>query len=400
MISATACQRLLRALILQELADGSGRAIRPAEAAAWPDDFALDAEGLGLDSLDLVGCGTAVNQFFRLHETGLEDYLLAERRLDAWVKIIQAGLAEGTTGLTFRTSGSSGEKKPCTHSHASLAAEVAHWAKIFTDRRRIIQLVPPHHIYGAIFTILLPEAMGIPVLDGRAMPPGRLARILRADDLLVGFPAGWSNLLHSLECLPAGIRAVSSTAPLPAAASHALRQAGAAEVIEIYGSSETAGIASRSAPDQPFTLLPRWRSGASGAGASVIEAATGLTVPLPDRAEWDSADGLRLLGRKDQAVQVGGINVFPALVAAKLASHPLVAEAAVRLDTTLPEPRLKAFVTLRGQPKTKPLDARELEAWCRSNFAAPERPVRIEIARALPRDAMGKMTDWPAAPPV
>ena len=400
MLSATGCQRLLRALLVQELTDGSGRTIRPAEAAAWPDDLSLDGEGLGLDSLELVGCGTAVNQFFRLHETGLEDYLLAERRLDAWVRIIQAGLAEGTTGLTFQTSGSSGEKKRCTHSHADLAAEVAHWAGVFADRRRIIQLVPPHHIYGTIFTVLLPEAMGIPVQDGRAMPPGRLARALRADDLLVGFPAGWQGLLRSLERLPDGIRAVSSTAPLPAAASHALRQAGAAEVIEIYGSSETAGIASRGAPDQPFALLPRWRPGARGARASVIEAATGLAVALPDRAQWDAAGGLRLLGRKDRAVQVGGINVFPAQVAARLAEHPLVAEAAVRLDTTLPEPRLKAFVTLRGRPKAKALDARELEAWCRENFPASERPVRIEIGQMLPRNAMGKMTDWPASPPV
>jgi len=32
-----------------------------------------------------------------------------------------------------------------------------------------------------------------------------------------------------------------------------------------------------------------------------------------------------MLGRKDRAVQVGGINVFPAQVAARLAAHPLVA---------------------------------------------------------------------------
>jgi len=261
MLLTAACQRPVRALLVQELADGSGRAIQPAEAAAWPDDLSLDTDGLVLDSLELVGCGTAVNQFFRLHETGLEDYLLAERRLDAWVRIIEAALAEGTSGLTFRTSGSSGAKRPCTHSHASLAAEVAHWAGVFADRRRIIQLVPPHHIYGTMFTVLLPQAMVVAVLDGRALPPGRLARALRADDLLVGFPAGWPSLLRSLESLPAGIRAVSSTAPLPATTSHALRQAGAAEVIEIYGSSETAGIAARGAPDQAFTLLPRWRPG-------------------------------------------------------------------------------------------------------------------------------------------
>ncbi len=400
MISAAACQRLLRALLVQELCDASGRNIGPAEAAAWPDDLSLDAPGLGLDSLELVGCGTAVNQFFRLHETGLEDYLLGERRLDAWVSIVQAGLAEGTTGFTFQTSGSSGTKKPCTHTHASLAAEVTHWAGVFSDRRRVIQLVPAHHIYGTIFTTLLPEAMDIPVLDGRAMAPGRLARTLRADDLLVGFPGGWQSLMRSLERLPAGIQAVTSTAPLPAAANQALRQAGAAEVIEIYGSSETAGIATRGAPEHAFTLLPRWRPGAGGARASIIEAATGQAVALPDREEWDSAGGLRLLGRKDRAVQVGGINVFPAQVAARLAAHPLVAEAAVRLDTALPEPRLKAFVTLH---KARPLrsqgpEARTLEQWCRDHFTAPERPVQIEIGEMLPRNAMGKMADWSAPP--
>ena len=135
----------------------------------------------------------------------------------------------------------------------------------------------------------------------------------------------------------------------------------------------------------------------AGARASIIEAATDQAVSLPDRAEWDAAGGLRMLGRKDRAVQVGGINVFPAQVAARLAAHPLVAEATVRLDTDLPEPRLKAFVTLRGRKAHAPA-ARALEAWCRDNFPAPERPVLIEIGQALPRNAMGKMTDW-AAPP-
>ncbi len=394
-ISTAACQRVLRCLLAHELSAGGARKVTPAEMAGWPDILSLDADGLGLDSLQLVACGSAVNSFFRLHDTGLEDYLLAERRLDSWVKIIQAAQAEGTAGYSFSTSGSTGVARRCTHSLATLEAEVSHWAGVFANRGRVIQLVPSHHIYGFLFTILLPERLGVEVVDGRAIAPGRLRRMLRADDLLVGFPAGWPHLLRSLETLPQGIMATSSTAPLPAATHLALRDAGVARVTEIYGSSETSGIASRTAPDAAFTLLPRWRPGGSGGDASLIEVTTGACITLPDRAEWTDDGGLRLLGRHDAAVQVGGINVYPAQVARRLETHPLVAEAAVRLDSSLQEPRLKAFCTLRtGSPSAA---RATLEHWCRENFSAAERPVGIQIGRQLPRNAWGKPTDWKTA---
>ncbi|NKE44238.1 AMP-binding protein [Roseomonas frigidaquae] len=395
-LSDAALLRLLRSLLPQELGGAGGRAITPAKAAVWPAELSLGAEGLGLDSLELVTCAAAVNELFRLHESGVEDYLLAERRLDAWCHIIRAGMQDGTTGITFRTSGSSGAPRRFTHAHAALAAEAAHWAGIFADRRRIIQLVPAHHIYGFLFTILLPEALGVPVVDGRALSPGRLARLLRGDDLLVGFPAGWTPMLRSLDRLPDGIRATSSTAPLPAATHHALREAGAAQVVEVYGSSETAGLAARSVPEAPFALLPRWRPGQAGEAASVIEVATGAEIALPDRCEWLGGGTLRLLGRKDDAVQVGGVNVYPARVAARLAAHPLVSDAAVRLDATLPEPRLKAFVTLHT-PRERAGAHAALEAWCRENLPAAERPVSIELGGRLPRNALGKLSDWASA---
>jgi 4-coumarate--CoA ligase len=391
-LSAAACQRVLRALLVKELGTSSARRIRPADAAAWPDSLNLDADGLGLDSLELLACGGAVNAFFRLHETGLEDYLLAERRLDSWVRIIQAALTEGTSGYSFNTSGSTGTARPCTHTHATLAAEVDHWAALFGDRQRVIQLVPAQHIYGFLFNVLLPEQLNLPVLDARTIAPGRLRKMLRPDDLLVGFPAGWPSLLRSVEALPVGIQATSSTAPLPAAMHHALRAAGVAQVTEIYGSSETAGLASRTAPDAPFALLPRWRPGQSGDEASVTESETRASIPLPDRAAWTKEGHLRLLGRKDAAVQVGGINVYPEQIAHRLAAHPLVAEAAVRLDTSLPEPRLKAFCTLTGG---RPAVARgALERWCLDHLTAAERPVHIAIGRKMPRNALGKASDW------
>jgi 4-coumarate--CoA ligase len=399
-ISAPAIARVLRALIAAELAAHAGRAIPVGESIAWPDDLSFGPEGLALDSLELLAVAGAVNQFFQLHESGIEDYLLSRRRLDHWVEIVAAGLADGTTGITFMTSGSTGRPKPCPQPHAALAEEVRFWAARFADTGRIVQLVPAHHIYGFLFTVLLPDALGRPVLDARAMAPGRLAREIAAADLLIGFPAGLARLLREVPALPEGLRCLSSTAPLPAAQHAALRAAGIAEVIEIYGSSETGGIGWRTDPAASFRLLPRWRPGAAEAAASVLEQPGDAEVPLPDRAEWLADGRLRLLGRKDRAVQVGGVNVHPAQVAAALARHPSVAQCAVRLDDSLAEPRLKALVVPAPglDPGLAPAAVTAaLMAWCRDNFAAAERPVRIDLADRLPSSGLDKPADWPAA---
>jgi 4-coumarate--CoA ligase len=73
-----------------------------------------------------------------------------------------------------------------------------------------------------------------------------------------------------------------------------------------------------------------------------------------------------------------------------------VAEVSVRLDTSLPEPRLKAFVVPAAGADTQRLPA-ELTAWCASRLAAPERPVRFDLGTAMPRNELGKMADWSGA---
>jgi 4-coumarate--CoA ligase len=241
-----------------------------------------------------------------------------------------------------------------------------------------------------ILGVLLPAALGVPVLERRAATPAGLLRDLRPGDLLVGFPAGHAMLAASGGAPPPDVLATSSTAPLPAAAHRALREMGFAEVTEIYGSSETAGIAARRDPGAPFELLPRWRRGGDDA---VVDAATGETAALPDEVAWEGERALRLLGRRDAAVQVAGMNVYPALVAEALRAHPAVAEAAVRLDTALPEPRLKAFLVPTPGVDPAALVA-ALDAWCAARLPAPERPVRFAVGPALPRDAMGKAADW------
>jgi 4-coumarate--CoA ligase len=399
--------RMLRPLLAQEVAAATGRRIDAAEAEAWPDDLALGEDGLGLDSLGVMACAAAVDRLFQLHETGAEGYLLLHRSLDAWAEIVGGALRHGVSGFTFATSGSTGAPRPCAHPLATLVAEAQGWADRFYDRRRIVLAVPAHHIYGCLFGVLLPSLAGIPVIERRGATPARLARDLAPGDLLVGFPAGLALLAKAAEALaaqegvglPPDLRATSSTAPLPAELAVALRGLGLAQLVEVYGSSETAGIGWRDTPDAAFRLLPRWRPGGSGDAASLVEVATGREMPLPDRAAWLPGGMLRPMGRKDHAVQVGGVNVWPSRVAAVLAEHPMVAAASVRLDAALAEPRLKAFVVPAPGAEAASLPGL-LARWCAERMTPPERPVRFTLGAALPRGPMGKDADWDEATPV
>ena len=332
--------RVLRSLLAAELAAQAKR-ITQGKASLQQDDTTVDQDKLGIGSLGRLSCAAAVNAFFRLHEVGIEDYLLVERRLGRWAEIVALALREGTSGITFSTSGSTGEPKPCRHAQATLAAEAAHWADLFADRERVIQLVPAHHLYGFIFTALLPAKRDLPVLDLRAAGARKRLHSLRAKDLLVAHPTALGLLLRTLPALPEGIVVVSSIAALPAATSEQLRARGARCVHEIHGNSETARIASRRDGEEGFTLLPFWDRSGRDEEPTITSSLTGAEHALPDRAIWLDARRFVLNGRKDGAAQVAGVNVFPAAVVRPIAALPGAAECSVRLDRTLPNRGLR-----------------------------------------------------------
>lgn len=101
-----------------------------------------------------------------------------------------------------------------------------------------------------------------------------------------------------------------------------------------------------------------------------------------------------LCGRLDEAVQVGGTNVFPARMRQVLLDHPEVADAQVRLMRPEEGSRLKAFVVPSTGADLDVLRS-ELWRWTESRLTAPERPKAFTLGHQLPRSAMGKLSDWP-----
>jgi o-succinylbenzoate---CoA ligase len=99
---------------------------------------------------------------------------------------------------------------------------------------------------------------------------------------------------------------------------------------------------------------------------------------------------LTVLGRVDDLVITGGVNVHPDEVEAVLATHPRVAEVAV---AGRPDPewgqRVAAFVVPRDS--TSPPTLGELQAFARERLAAAKAPRELVLVPALPRTRSGKL---------
>lgn len=406
-------QRVVTDLLAAEMAS-----IRPGQrlpALTWsaaldlrPDlspDLRLD---LGADSLDLMRLASALETLLQLRPASGEQAgmppappLLVHTRLDDWLAAARCGLDRDGSALTFRTSGSSGAPKACTHSLALLWQEAGALAALFGGRRRIVSLVPAHHIYGFLLTVLLPHALApaaapLPVCDLRGQAPGALAARLQPGDLVIGYPELWGALGESGASLAPDVVGVTSTAPCAPAVAQAALGTGLARLVQVYGSSETAGVGWRDDPDGDYQLLPYWRPGAQPERLERQRPdGTWASTALQDRLVWCAARRFRVDGRLDQALQVGGVNVFPAYVADVLKQHPAVLEASVRAMRPDEGQRLKAFVVAR-EPAGGDLAAlrAELRAWVGARLSAPECPAAFSFGPALPRGASGKLADW------
>jgi 4-coumarate--CoA ligase (photoactive yellow protein activation family) len=379
--------------------------LRPGAAALpagpWPLQTPLGEEGLGLDSLERMSIAAALSEALHLHESGTEDLLTTHTTFGDWLQITGRALEHFDASLTFRTSGSTGQPKPCTHALADLQQETRFLASLFAGThheplRRVLAAVPAHHIYGFLFTVLLPAELGhLPVQDVRRFTVNNLPRRMAAGDLLVSHPAHWALLARHAGALPAGVVGTTSTAPCPDATAQALANRGLQRLVQVYGSSETAGIAWRDSPTAAYELMDHWTR-AEGADHELLRL-SGDTAPrtfaLQDALTWHSQRHFSVAGRLDHAVQVGGINVFPSRVRDVLLEHPEVADAAVRLMAVHDSTRLKAYVVPKPDADTADLTQR-LDTWLAPRLSAVERPRAFALGAELPRNAQGKLVDW------
>ncbi|NLZ17925.1 MAG: acyl--CoA ligase [Desulfobulbaceae bacterium] len=231
--------------------------------------------------------------------------------------------ATGTV-LHLFTGGSTGAPQLWSKTAANLFGEAlfiaAHHGIGSEDR--IVATIQPYHIYGLLYSVLLPLVSGASVLAPTPAFPEEMVEAIRTNDIsiFISVPAHYRALANK-SCASSALRlAFSSAGMLAAADSLDFSQANQVGIDEIYGSTETGGIACRNRfrGEDHFIVLPpiSWRLGPE---ERLCVRSPFLSPELPldadnffhtaDRILPQDANGFTLLGRTDLVVKVGGKRV-------------------------------------------------------------------------------------------
>ncbi len=101
-----------------------------------------------------------------------------------------------------------------------------------------------------------------------------------------------------------------------------------------------------------------------------------------DRAEQDEHGAVRLLGRSDSLVVIGGLKVDLVEVESVLRQHPRITDVVV-----IHAESIEAYVAAAQDGPA----AGELAGWCRDRLAAYKVPRLIRVLPELPRTPNGKL---------
>ncbi|WP_312905172.1 acyl-CoA synthetase family protein [Stutzerimonas nitrititolerans] len=307
--------------------------------------------------------------------------------------------------LLLCTSGSSGEPKLIEKRLRQLANEVevleAQWGAEL-GQACIIGSVAAQHIYGLLFRVLWPLCAGRPLLR-KALPfpeDIQLASREQADFCLVASPALLKRMGDNLDwpALSRVRRVFSSGGPLPAEAAQQLQQRLDQAPTEIYGSSETGGIAWRQGGSlwQPFVgvELSQDEQGALRIASPCLP--PGHVEQTADAARIQADGRFELLGRLDRIVKLEEKRISLPMLESALSEHPFVSEARL---SVIEDNRayLAALVALSdaGLHALRNQGRRALTQALRKHLAqyceALALPRRWRLVRQMPCNAQGKL---------
>jgi len=301
--------------------------------------------------------------------------------------------------ISLQTGGTTGQPRVWAKTARNLLQEVAlHVRGLAVEPDdHIVATVPPNHIYGLLFSVLLPLLSGATVERSSPFFPQEIAeRIARTGaTILVSTPAHLRALSATLSA-PHRLRLVlSSGAPLAAADAAAFHASTGLWPLEIYGSTETGGIAMRrqDVAACPWSPLPgvscRIDSDALAVQSPFVSP-DGDTDASPffrtaDLAQIRDDGRFELLGRSDGIVKVGGVRVSIPDIERVLTLLPSVTDAAV-LALPSRSGRGQEIVALVASQRSADEIAREL----RERLASPSWPRRVRCVPSLPTTPSGK----------
>ncbi len=302
--------------------------------------------------------------------------------------------AQQLAAIAF-TSGSTGVPKR----YPKYWGGLVHEARIAGERLgldaerggRILATVPAQHMYGFVYSVILPAQWGYAIGAERPFYPEDIRRVLAA---LPGPAILVTTPVHIRACVQDGVQLppldfiLSSTAPLDAALAARTEALYDTRVQEFYGSTETGAIAAR----RQHEGAP-WRT---FEGIRVVPVDDGFRVEAPYLPEpmilADHADVLNerefvLHGRNADIVKIAGKRAALGDLNHRLLAIEGVLDGAFFLPdgSSGREARLAAFVVAPGCRREDILES------LRNHIDPVFLPRPLRLVEALPRNATGKL---------
>ncbi len=302
--------------------------------------------------------------------------------------------------LALFTSGTTGEPVLLERALRHLSAEVASLERVFEPGRCEVHATVSHqHIYGLLFTVLWPMASARRFSVRRVEYPEQLERELEGPSVLVTSPAHLKRLPEARWALPL-VAVFSSGGPLSDDGVRRSLEVLGRTPTEIYGSSETGGIAwrRRSSERTTWTPLPdvAWRLETDGRLSVRSPHFEGGWFQTSDRAR-STEGGFELEGRVDRIAKVEEKRVSLGAIERRVLETGLLEQARA---LTVEGPRvvvaLVGVPTLAGRRVLEDGKVALTQALRTAVAEVVERvavPRRFRFVDALPVDARGKTTD-------
>ena len=317
---------------------------------------------------------------------------------------IEKPIRDRRFSITFHTSGSTSNPKPIVKTFESLAKEVAfhraRLADILVQKPTFLSTVEPQHMYGTLWRTMLPCAAECPIAPEVILTPESLIAKMRAARkvFLVTTPsflerfAAYADLYE----VPQNCIAITTSGALlsPAVSAAAARIFGVVP-LEIFGSTETGGVASR----QQNTPDCDWAVFAPVAVRTTSDRRLVVRSPFSFKKQFTMGDAVtlsadrrtfKLHGRLDRLVKIAEQRVLLPELEDAVRALPEIADAAL---CPLEGPHgtyLGLVVVNCGEPPSRRRSL-ALRQKLLPIFPKGTVPKKYRFVHELPRNAQGKV---------
>lgn len=245
--------------------------------------------------------------------------------------------------LRLFTGGSTGKPKVWSKSPRNLLAEAFYLKEKFaiSDKDLFVATVPPYHIYGLLFSVLVPFIAHARILPDIYTFPQEIISTTNKHkaSVLVCVPIHYRAMKVDNLSLPSLKVAFSSSGALDRSDGSYFYKKTGLGITEIYGSTETGGVAARNISEQTDSWkafdVVSWKLTGSRlsvksdfASCEMERDADGFCL-TGDEAREDRENRFVLLGRADGIVKVAGKRVDLLDVQNKIKILPTVSDAVV-----------------------------------------------------------------------